>query len=413
MEFDKILDLRKSVRAYLKKNVPRELLVKLVTAASQAPSACNLQLTRYLILDDSKIIKDLADEVSYKFSWAPAYILVLYDSRFTKERRAGATSAAMAAQNILLKATEIGFSTCAMTGFGNDNFLKKKLSIPKYLDILLLISVGYEDLDDDKESVFHLPVEKIFSFNSFGGLAGLNPSANLSEHSIQSVIDYRSRISGVYLDRFHLQSFKDRYYELALNQFLQSVLPQLPKDSVMLDVLSYDGYFLKKLFDKTKVEQKVYASDYLDNTLSFLEKTLSIFPVKINLENKFVGLANGSIDAATFIFNLSFIPKLDLVIADLCKKMKKEGIIYCVIFNESWYRRATKFSRNLWLKLMGRQVNVYENNPFYKIGPYRHISKSRILKIFKENGFLINKFGIFSNNIKEGTKLYYFMFKKQ
>jgi nitroreductase len=50
----------------------------------------------------------------------------------------------MAAQNIMLLATEKGLGTCAIKSY-NDGALRKILKVPEYIHIELLISVGYSD----------------------------------------------------------------------------------------------------------------------------------------------------------------------------------------------------------------------------------------------------------------------------
>lgn len=412
MELDKVLNSRKSCRHYLSKPVPKEMLQNLVRAASLAPSACNLQLTRYLLLDDPEIIRKLSDRVSYKFSWAPAYVLILYDLRFTAERHAAISSAAMAAENLLLKATELGLSSCPMSGFDKDEIIREILSIPKHVEILLLISLGFADSSFCTEPASHLPIGEIFSFNTYTNFPEINQSDDISKHTVGSVINYRRRICSVYMDRFHLHTFSSGYYEMALDKFLSLVLPEIPRNGNILDVLSYDGYFLKLLFDKREPKQKIYASDYLDGILTFLKKSLPVSCTKIDDRNNFTSLPDESIDSATFIFGLPFTPKPDLLVSNLRKKIKSGGTIYCVLVVESWYRRLSKFLKSLQLYIQGKPVNIYENNPFYKTGPHRHVSTSEAERIFKNCGFSKNKSGVIFKDVGKGIKLSYFLFRK-
>lgn len=52
---------RRSVRWFLDKEIPRELIDKAILAASQAPSACNRQPFFYKVIDDPELVKEVAN----------------------------------------------------------------------------------------------------------------------------------------------------------------------------------------------------------------------------------------------------------------------------------------------------------------------------------------------------------------
>jgi nitroreductase len=98
MELQTAFTTRRSIRHYTDKRVPREHLEMLIKAAELAPVSCNLQLTKYIIVDDTELIKTLRKEVSYKFAYTPSFIIVVHDTRFTIERSSGIMSAGMAVE---------------------------------------------------------------------------------------------------------------------------------------------------------------------------------------------------------------------------------------------------------------------------------------------------------------------------
>lgn len=53
---------RRSIRKFQDKKVPRELLEEIVNISAYAPSWKNTQIARYIIVDDEKTLKALANE---------------------------------------------------------------------------------------------------------------------------------------------------------------------------------------------------------------------------------------------------------------------------------------------------------------------------------------------------------------
>jgi nitroreductase/NAD-dependent dihydropyrimidine dehydrogenase PreA subunit len=60
---ERLLKSRRSIRAYKKKPVPRELLTKLIDIARYAPSGHNSQPVQWLVIEESKEVKRLAGMV--------------------------------------------------------------------------------------------------------------------------------------------------------------------------------------------------------------------------------------------------------------------------------------------------------------------------------------------------------------
>lgn len=77
---------RRSIRKFQDKKVPRELLEEIVNISAYAPSWKNTQIARYIIVDDEKTLKALANEkCAYGFKGnvatmeaAPALLLLTF-----------------------------------------------------------------------------------------------------------------------------------------------------------------------------------------------------------------------------------------------------------------------------------------------------------------------------------------------
>ena len=406
MELKEILEKRRSIRHYTNKSVPRVLIEELIRAASMSPVSCNLQLTQYVVVDDLNILKKLSSEVSYKFKYSPCSIVVLHDSRFSVERNSGIMTAGMAVENLLLKATEIGLGTCVMAGFGFDERIKKILSIPDHMEIVLIISVGYIDGTFQMFDVPKLDLNKRYSFNNYGELPIINDSLSISKQSIDDIINYRSRISPVYLDRFRLNSYNVSYYEEVCNHFVSFCKKN--KIKRVLDLISYDGVFLELVSRNDLGKISISASDYLVNNLSFIKKKLGFDGVLVK-DNKID--SNEFFDLITFVFQFNFTPDVSSLLRSVGKSLNNEGYLLISVVQEAWYRIFYKYIFKNWLLLKGKNVNIYENNPYYKVGPIEKYTDSRLIGLVSETGLKkIDQINIKKGN---GVTIKIYLFKKE
>ena len=140
---------RHSIRSFRPDPVEKSLLLTLADAAQQAPSASNLQAWRFLFITDQQL-KEKVDLFSPGLSGKPPVILVICSDMHKAARKGGKNSevygclmdASMAAENLMLKAVELGLGTCAIKSY-NDSAIRKILNIPERYRIEMLMSIGY------------------------------------------------------------------------------------------------------------------------------------------------------------------------------------------------------------------------------------------------------------------------------
>jgi nitroreductase len=140
---------RRSVRRFTQRRVERPLLEELIMAGCMAPTGSNLQTWRFVAVDDPALIKAVC-AVSPGISGTPPCILTLC----TDERLAlakGGTLAltqlavmdlSMAAQNIMLLATEYGLGACAVKSF-QPALVHRVLGLPEHIAVHLMLTLGY------------------------------------------------------------------------------------------------------------------------------------------------------------------------------------------------------------------------------------------------------------------------------
>ncbi len=139
---------RRTVRKFLQKPVPKNVLLKCADAARLSPCGCNLQPLRFVVVDDPKVLPKVFETLSwavYLPEYFPtneempqAYIVILMD----KNARTPIHDAAIASMSISLVAAEEGLGSCIMATVDRQK-LAPVLGVPEGLTIELVVALGY------------------------------------------------------------------------------------------------------------------------------------------------------------------------------------------------------------------------------------------------------------------------------
>jgi nitroreductase len=149
---------RRSCRSFIRgKNLPAKDLDKCVEAALLAPSACNSQPWKFVIIDSPAMmgtVKKATCEGAYSMNSfavdASAFIAVISERpkipavigslvRGTDLRR---IDTGIACEHIVLQAMDMGISSCIL-GWFDEKSLRKALRVPRGRKIELIIALGY------------------------------------------------------------------------------------------------------------------------------------------------------------------------------------------------------------------------------------------------------------------------------
>ena len=147
MEFSELIYKRRSVRAFTNKELTRDEIDKLLIAATRAPSACNMQSWHFYAVTDKAVKAKFAEFCSPWAATAPVIFVICTDGEIITARfgeRAKLFTyqdTALAAENLLLAAADMGYNGCFMGAFDADN-CRGLLGIPKNREIVALIPVG-------------------------------------------------------------------------------------------------------------------------------------------------------------------------------------------------------------------------------------------------------------------------------
>jgi nitroreductase len=181
MDFQELLLQRQSVRKYQEKAVERVKLDLLLEAVRNAPSACNSQPWKLVIVDEPEL-KNKVAEATYnkvisfnKFvSEAPVIAVFVIEKAKLIARLGGAIKnqeypqydIGIAAAHFCLQAADIGLGTC-MIGWFDEQTIRTLLHIPDSRKVALLITLGYPpDGYKQRKKIRKLP-DEICGFNSY------------------------------------------------------------------------------------------------------------------------------------------------------------------------------------------------------------------------------------------------------
>ena len=160
---------RRSIRKFKNKEISESMIKMLIDAAIQAPSACNLQGWKFLVVreGDRKVFHN---EILYH---APAIIFVAYKNDATSTtgtlHKDYVQSAAAAIENMLLMAYSKGIGACWICDIPDSTVLQTHFHLPGNYEILAAVAIGYCDentnTNTNAQKLFHETTEKTFDLH--------------------------------------------------------------------------------------------------------------------------------------------------------------------------------------------------------------------------------------------------------
>ncbi len=171
-----IIRNRRSVRAYKDNEIPKDVLQKVLDALRLAPSACNYQPWKFIIVTDEAIKSKLVTACKGQKFIAESPIVIVgcgYPQQAYPNMAGRGNSAeidvTIAMDHLTLSAAAEGLGTCWIGAF-SEKEVKEILNIPDTVKVVALMPLGYPAA----ENAFH-PVEEqrrklfseVFSYNGF------------------------------------------------------------------------------------------------------------------------------------------------------------------------------------------------------------------------------------------------------
>jgi nitroreductase len=170
---------RQSDRKYSKKPLEPEKLERIIEAGRMAPSACNAQPWKFVVITDPELIGKLAEAASSKLieinsfvRHVPVLIVIVREKPNFSSKLGGAIKSkdyshndiGIASANICLQAAAEGIGSCII-GWFDEKQIRKILDIPASKRVELIITLGYSLSDHRLKK--RKPKEVTVSYNKY------------------------------------------------------------------------------------------------------------------------------------------------------------------------------------------------------------------------------------------------------
>jgi nitroreductase len=178
-DFLQLIINRQSDRKYSNAQVEKEKLDRIAEAGRMAPSACNAQPWKFIVVTDPELIGKIAQAASAKligmnsFVGQASAIIVIVRESPNLSSKVGATiknkdysliDIGIATENICLQAKAEGIGSCII-GWFDEKEIRKLLSIPGSKRVEILITLGYSL--SEKRDKKRKPPEETVSYNKY------------------------------------------------------------------------------------------------------------------------------------------------------------------------------------------------------------------------------------------------------
>jgi len=146
MEFIQLAKDRYSLRQFSDKPVEKQKLDCVLEAGRLAPTACNNQPHRILVIESKEALAKLRESTPCHFN-APVALLVCYDRAATWKRPfdgqdSGDIDASIVTTQMMLQASELGLGT-TWVGYFDPALIVKVFGLPETIVPVALLPLGY------------------------------------------------------------------------------------------------------------------------------------------------------------------------------------------------------------------------------------------------------------------------------
>ena len=172
MEFEKLITERYSVRKFRPEHLPQNVVGRILAAGHKAPTGCNYQPYRILVLNTDESVAKLKACTKCHFK-APAAMLICCNRAESWKRPydgalAAPVDAAIVTTHMMLAAWDLGVGSCWVMHF-DPAAMRETYRIPEALEPLALLVMGYP-AEDVKPLDMHFqtrPMEEVVFYDSF------------------------------------------------------------------------------------------------------------------------------------------------------------------------------------------------------------------------------------------------------
>ncbi len=174
-----LINQRQSDRKYSDRPVENEKLGRIIEAGRMAPSACNAQPWKFIVVNDPEVLAGVAAAASAKLlgmntfvAQARVFIVIVRENPNISSKIGGSVKdkdysyidIGIATENMCLQAKAEGLGSCII-GWFDESSIRKVLKIPSSKRIPVIISIGYPEGETREKK--RKPSDQTVSFNSY------------------------------------------------------------------------------------------------------------------------------------------------------------------------------------------------------------------------------------------------------
>lgn len=172
MDFIQLATNRYSVRKFKEKHLEQHVIDKILQAGHVAPTGCNNQPQRILVLNTDESVEKLKNCTKCHFD-APAAMLICYNKEEVWTRKydgknCGVSDACIVTTHMMLEAAELGVGTTWVMHF-DPTAMREKFNIPENLEPVALLVMGYpaEDAEPAPLHSQYRPLSEVVCYDTF------------------------------------------------------------------------------------------------------------------------------------------------------------------------------------------------------------------------------------------------------
>ena len=172
MDFEKLISERYSVRSFKSEHLPKTVVDKILCAGHKAPTGCNYQPQRILVMNTDESIAKLKNCTKCHFN-APTAMLVCHNKEESWVRkydgaRSSPVDAVIVTTYMMLAAQNEGVGTCWVMHF-DPVAMCEAFNIPASVEPIALLVMGYPS-EDAKPLDMHFksrPIDETVIYEEF------------------------------------------------------------------------------------------------------------------------------------------------------------------------------------------------------------------------------------------------------
>ena len=176
------IEKRRAYRAFSEKIISEDIICRIMTAATYAPSCFNNQSWRFVVAMNEKALEKIRDSLTKGNYWmkkAPVIVLVAtkidFGCQLNDRRDYSLFDCGLAVENLMLQSFKEGLYAHAIAGY-DPGKLKQSFNIPEEFIVITLVGIGYpgdsghlneKHMELEKSKRKRKPESEVISYNSW------------------------------------------------------------------------------------------------------------------------------------------------------------------------------------------------------------------------------------------------------